>query len=90
MTAGTHTIFNQAPPYGGQNLFASDPLLDGATSGFPDPVRQDLLDVGQVLGQQRCARTGAAGQPPRAGTETGSTPPVTAATRWNCIRPTTR
>ncbi len=50
MTGGTHTIFNQPPPYGGNNLCTSDPLLEGATTGFSDAVRQDIADVGQFWG----------------------------------------
>ena len=41
---------NQPPPYGGVNLFESDPLLASATSGFPDSVRQDLSDLGAFWG----------------------------------------
>ncbi len=46
----THTVFNQSPPYGGINLFATDPLLDLAASGFPDGVRQDLFEHGAFWG----------------------------------------
>ena len=46
----THTVFNQSPPYGGINLFATDPLLDLAASGFPDGVRQDLFEQGAFWG----------------------------------------
>ena len=46
----THTVFNQSPPYGGINLFATDPLLDLAVSGFPDGVRQDLIGHGAFWG----------------------------------------
>ncbi len=42
--------FNQPPPYGGANLFESDPLLDSAASGFPDSVRQDLSRIGAFWG----------------------------------------
>ncbi len=50
MTGSTHDVFNQSPPYGGNNLFSSDPMLDGAAAGFPDAVRRDLADVGQFWG----------------------------------------
>jgi putative acyl-CoA dehydrogenase len=46
----THEILNQSPPYGGINLFESDPLLGLATSGFPDDVRRDLADLGGFWG----------------------------------------
>ena len=46
----THTVINQSPPYGGNNLFATDPLLDLAASGFPDGVRQDLFQQGAFWG----------------------------------------
>jgi putative acyl-CoA dehydrogenase len=46
----THVILNQSPPYGGINLFESDPLLGLATAGFPDSVRQDLADLGGFWG----------------------------------------
>jgi len=46
----THSVFNQSPPYGGINLFATDPLLDLAASGFPDGVRQDLFELGAFWG----------------------------------------
>jgi putative acyl-CoA dehydrogenase len=42
--------FNQPPPYGGVNLFESDPLINSAASGFSDSVRQDLSDLGQFWG----------------------------------------
>ena len=47
---GTHSVTNQSPPYGGINLFATDPLLDLAASGFPDGVRQDLFQQGAFWG----------------------------------------
>lgn len=51
MTAGeTHKVFNQAPFFGGLNLFESDPLASSATSGFPDSVRQDLSELGGFWG----------------------------------------
>jgi putative acyl-CoA dehydrogenase len=46
----THSVTNQSPPYGGINLFATDPLLDLAASGFPDSVRQDLFQQGAFWG----------------------------------------
>ncbi|MDH3196091.1 MAG: isovaleryl-CoA dehydrogenase, partial [Hyphomicrobiales bacterium] len=46
----THAVINQSPPYGGNNLFATDPLLDLAASGFPDGVRQDLFQQGAFWG----------------------------------------
>ncbi len=48
--AATHTVFNQSPPFGGINLFSTDPLLDLAASGFPDGVRQELFDQGAFWG----------------------------------------
>jgi putative acyl-CoA dehydrogenase len=41
---------NQPPPYGGANLFESDPLINSAASGFPDSVRQDLSELGAFWG----------------------------------------
>jgi putative acyl-CoA dehydrogenase len=41
---------NQPPPYGGVNLFEADPLINSAASGFPDSVRQDLLELGAFWG----------------------------------------
>ncbi len=46
----THSVINQSPPFGGINLFASDPLLDLAASGFPDGVRQNLFENGAFWG----------------------------------------
>ncbi len=46
----THDILNQSPPYGGVNLFETDPLLGLAASGFPDAVRQDLVELGGFWG----------------------------------------
>ena len=46
----THKVVNQSPPYGGNNLFESDPLLSSATSGFPDAVRADLAELGGFWG----------------------------------------
>ena len=48
--ADTTAVFNQSPPYGGLNLFTADPLINGAASGFPDSVRQDLSDSGAFWG----------------------------------------
>jgi putative acyl-CoA dehydrogenase len=48
--SATHTVLNQSPPYGGINLFATDPLLDRAASGFPDGVRQNLFEQGAFWG----------------------------------------
>ncbi|MGH6922738.1 MAG: acyl-CoA dehydrogenase family protein [Propylenella sp.] len=46
----THAVLNQSPPYGGINLFESDPLLNLAASGFPDGVRQELSELGAFWG----------------------------------------
>jgi putative acyl-CoA dehydrogenase len=46
----THVILNQSPPYGGVNLFESDPLLSLATSGFPDAVLRELTELGAFWG----------------------------------------
>ncbi len=46
----THTVVNQSPPYGGDNLFESDPILNAAASGFPDAVRADLSELGGFWG----------------------------------------
>ena len=46
----THSVINQSPPYGGINLFETDPLLDLAASGFPDGVRQDMFQHGAFWG----------------------------------------
>ena len=46
----THEVFNQSPPYGGTNLFEADPLINSAASGFPDPVRQELSELGRFWG----------------------------------------
>ena len=46
----THSVINQSSPYGGINLFATDPLLDLAASGFPDGVRHDLFQHGAFWG----------------------------------------
>jgi putative acyl-CoA dehydrogenase len=46
----THEVFNQPPPYGGNNLFTDDPLIASAASGFPDRVTQDLTDLGGFWG----------------------------------------
>jgi putative acyl-CoA dehydrogenase len=46
----THAVLNQSPPYGGINLFESDPLLNLAASGFPDGVRQELTELGAFWG----------------------------------------
>jgi putative acyl-CoA dehydrogenase len=43
-------LFNQPPPFGGVDLFHADPLLNSAASGFPDPVRQDLSELGLFWG----------------------------------------
>jgi putative acyl-CoA dehydrogenase len=48
----THSVTNQSPPYGGINLFETDPLLDLAASGFPDGVRQDLFQHGAFWGSR--------------------------------------
>ncbi len=51
MTDGeTHKVVNQSPPYGGVNLFEADPLVNAAASGFPDPVRQELSELGAFWG----------------------------------------
>jgi len=50
MAGETHKVENQSPPYGGVNLFEADPLLNSAASGFPDPVRADLADLGAFWG----------------------------------------
>ena len=50
MTGGeTHKVVNQSPPYGGINLFETDPLVNAAASGFPDSVRQDLSEAGLIV-----------------------------------------
>ena len=41
---------NQSPPYGGINLFETDPLANSAASGFPDSVREDLSELGAFWG----------------------------------------
>jgi putative acyl-CoA dehydrogenase len=46
----THEVFNQAPPFGGVNLFEADPLINAAAAGFPDPVRQELTELGAFWG----------------------------------------
>ena len=46
----THSVINQSLPYGAINLFATDPLLDLAASGFPDGVRHDLFQHGAFWG----------------------------------------
>ncbi len=46
----THVVLNQTPPYGGINLFESDPLLGLAVSGFPDAVQQGLSELGGFWG----------------------------------------
>jgi putative acyl-CoA dehydrogenase len=46
----THSVFNQSPPFGGINLFETDPALDVATSGLPDAARQDLFALGAFWG----------------------------------------
>jgi putative acyl-CoA dehydrogenase len=50
MTAETHQVVNQSPPYGGVNLFEADPLLNAAAAGFPDSVRADLSELGAFWG----------------------------------------
>ena len=50
MTGETHKLANQSPPYGGHNLFETDPLLNSAASGFPDAVRADLSEIGAFWG----------------------------------------
>jgi putative acyl-CoA dehydrogenase len=51
MTGGeTHEVVNQSPPYGGINLFETDPLANAAAAGFPDTVRQDLSELGAFWG----------------------------------------
>jgi putative acyl-CoA dehydrogenase len=47
---GTQEPANQSPPYGGINLFEADPLINSAAAGFPDPVREDLSDLGAFWG----------------------------------------
>ncbi len=46
----TYAVLNQSPPYGGINLFDADPILSATTSGFPDSVRADLMDLGGFWG----------------------------------------
>ena len=46
----THELFNQSPPYGGVNLFQSDPLINSAASGFPDSVREGISGLGAFWG----------------------------------------
>jgi len=41
---------NQPPPLENVNLFRADPMLDTATSGFPDAVRAGLSDFGAFWG----------------------------------------
>jgi len=48
----THEVFNQSPPYGGVNLFDSDPLLNLSSSGFPDGMRQGLSELGAYWGSR--------------------------------------
>ena len=46
----TREGWNQSPPYGSINLFEADPLINSAAAGFPDPVRQELTDLGAFWG----------------------------------------
>jgi putative acyl-CoA dehydrogenase len=46
----THEVFNQSPPFGGVNLFESDPLINAAAAGFPDVVRHELSALGAFWG----------------------------------------
>jgi putative acyl-CoA dehydrogenase len=46
----SEAAINQPPPYGGINLFEADPLINAAAAGFPDPVRQELGELGAFWG----------------------------------------
>jgi putative acyl-CoA dehydrogenase len=46
----THEVFNQSPPFGGLNLFESDPLINATASGFPDAIREGLVELGAFWG----------------------------------------
>ena len=50
MAEARRQVLNQSPPYGGINLFETDPGLDVATSGLPDAARRDLYEQGAFWG----------------------------------------
>jgi len=50
VSATTHEVFNQSPPFAGINLFSSDPALGALVEGLPQVVVDQLVEHGAQWG----------------------------------------
>ena len=50
VSATTHEVFNQSPPFAGINLFSSDPALGALVEGLPQVVVDQLAEHGAQWG----------------------------------------